>query len=162
MDIRTAIKSIAGQPATNVVVGRVTAISGQTCDVQPLDATAAPLLGIALGLTDRAAISFKPKQGSHVLVLLDSPATGFVIAAADCTLQLNHHAEHGNACDINKVVERLNAIEEDLNSLKSAFKSWVPVAQDGGAALSALTEGWAGESLSKTKTDDLENPEIEC
>ena len=162
MDIRTAIKSIAGQPATNVVVGTVTAISGQTCDVQPLDATAAPLLGIALGLTDKAAISFKPKQGSHVLVLLDSPATGFVIAAADCTLQLNHHAEHGNTCDINKVVERLNAIEEDLNSLKKAFNSWAVTAYDGGAKLKAAAKTWADKSLTKTEISDLENPEIEC
>ena len=166
MDIRTAIKSIAGAATATVVVGRVTATDGQTCDVQPLDPHAAPLLGMALGLTDRAAISFKPKKGSHVLVLLDSPATGFVIAAADCTLQLNAHAEHGHAVDINRVVERLNAIEEDLNSLKKAFKSWQPVAQDGGLvlkeALTAPGVGWAMKSIAKTEISDLENPEIVC
>ena len=166
MDIRTAIKSIAGAAAATVVVGRVTATDGQTCDVQPLDPHAAPLLGMVLGLTDRAAISFKPKQGSHVLVLLDSPATGFVIAAADCTLQLNAHAEHGHAVDINRVVERLNAIEEDLNALRAAFNKWIPSPNDGGAALQTILTnklgGWAAQDIAKTKISDLENPEIVC
>lgn len=59
-----------------------------------------------------------------------------------------------NLCD------RLNTIEDDINSLKQAFSSWKPVAQDGGAALQTLVASWAGQTLQKTAVDDIENEKI--
>lgn len=59
-----------------------------------------------------------------------------------------------NLCD------RLNTIEDDINSLKQAFSSWSPVAQDGGASLYKLTTTWAGQTLQKTAVGDIENEKI--
>lgn len=59
-----------------------------------------------------------------------------------------------NLCD------RLNTIEDDINSLKQAFSSWSPVAQDGGAALQKLVASWAGQTLQKTAVGDIENEKI--
>lgn len=59
-----------------------------------------------------------------------------------------------NLCD------RLNTIENDINTLKQAFTKWVPAAQDGGAMLKKETGAWAGQTLQQTKVSDVENDKI--
>jgi hypothetical protein len=59
-----------------------------------------------------------------------------------------------------KVTEKINALERDLNSLKTVFKSWVTVPQDGGAALKTAVAGWMGQSLVETKQTDIEDTKI--
>lgn len=55
------------------------------------------------------------------------------------------------------ISDKLNALENDINSLKQAFSQWVPVSQDGGAALKSGITSWAGQSITNTKSGDLEN-----
>lgn len=57
-------------------------------------------------------------------------------------------------------VERLNKIEQDINSLKQAFTSWTPVPQDGGAALKTTAASWSGSKLTETKVEDIESKTI--
>lgn len=57
-------------------------------------------------------------------------------------------------------VERLNKIEQDINSLKQAFTSWTPVPQDGGAALKTAAASWSGSKLTETKVEDIESKTI--
>ena len=46
----------------------------------------------------------------------------------------------GGLINVADLTDRLNTIEKDINNLKSVMSSWVPVSQDGGAALkSAVT-----------------------
>lgn len=59
-----------------------------------------------------------------------------------------------------KAVEKINAIEDDLNTVKTVFTTWTPVAQDGGAALKGAISSWAGQQLSKTTQSDLENDKV--
>lgn len=62
------------------------------------------------------------------------------------------------ATDINKLVDKMNALEQDLNDLKTVFKtSWVPAPMDGGAALKVAATTWAGKSFVKTKVDDIKD-----
>ena len=64
--------------------------------------------------------------------------------------------------DINKLVERYNLIEEDINSLKSIFNNWQPAAQDGGAALKVSASTWyTNNDLKETSVDDIKDPKIE-
>jgi len=41
----------------------------------------------------------------------------------------------------------LDAIRTDIDNLKTALSSWVPIAMDGGAALKAAIAAWAGAAL---------------
>lgn len=63
----------------------------------------------------------------------------------------------GGLVKIEDLTERLNIIEDDINTLKAAFSSWTPVAQDGGAALKTSAATWAGSSLDLTAREDYEN-----
>ena len=57
-------------------------------------------------------------------------------------------------------VDRWNKIEQDLNSLKTVFTSWITVPNDGGAALKAAAATWAGKQLAATANSDVENTKI--
>ena len=61
---------------------------------------------------------------------------------------------------VGDLAKRLNIIENDINTLKTVFASWVPVAQDGGAALSTAATSWAASQLSLTKAADYENTKV--
>lgn len=68
--------------------------------------------------------------------------------------------EFGGLPVVGDLAKRLNIIEKDINTLKTVFASWVPVAQDGGAALSTAATSWAASQLSLTKAADYENTKV--
>jgi hypothetical protein len=47
-----------------------------------------------------------------------------------------------------KVLTELNKLATDLNTLKTVFSTWIPVVQDGGAALKTAAAAWYGSSVS--------------
>lgn len=59
-----------------------------------------------------------------------------------------------------KVVDRLNSIERDINKLRSAMQTWIPITQDGGAALKTALTGWLSSSLNVTTVSDIANNKI--
>jgi len=61
---------------------------------------------------------------------------------------------------VNPLVTKINALENDLNNLKIAFSTWIPVPTDGGAALKAASSGWASQTIINTVKSDLENTKI--
>ncbi len=58
------------------------------------------------------------------------------------------------------LVDKLNKLESDLNTIKNVFSSWTPVPNDGGAALKAAAASWAGNTITETVRGDLENTAI--
>lgn len=68
------------------------------------------------------------------------------------------------------VVDRLNKVEEDLNTLRTKLISWVVAPNDGGAALRTALTGvlsgpaipgsWAYGKIEKTILKDIENPKV--
>lgn len=61
---------------------------------------------------------------------------------------------------LDSIVSKLNTVENDLNTIKTAFTTWVPVSMDGGAALKTATTSWASSTLTPTVATDLENTKI--
>lgn len=55
---------------------------------------------------------------------------------------------------------RLNAIENDLNAIKTVFTAWVPAPGDGGAALKTAAATWAAQQLTITQLNDIQNTSI--
>lgn len=111
MDIREAIRSLAGQASSPLVVGVVTATDGRTADIQPLDADAPPLLGIDLGLAPGAALALRPPVGATVLVALDSPATGVINGGA-----------HGPMVNIGPLRRGLDKMTARIDALYDALR----------------------------------------
>ena len=69
----------------------------------------------------------------------------------------------GQNAGLVKVVDltsKLNNIENDINSLKQALNAWVPVPQDGGAALKSGVGSWAAQQITQTQQTDIENDKI--
>lgn len=66
----------------------------------------------------------------------------------------------GGLVKIEDLTKRLNLIENDINKLKTAMSGWVPMPQDGGAALKTAVTSWAGSQLTPTKRSDYENEKV--
>jgi hypothetical protein len=58
---------------------------------------------------------------------------------------------------VDDLVTKLNKLENDLNTLKTAFSTWVVVPADGGAALKAITATWSAQTITPTQSADIEN-----
>lgn len=66
----------------------------------------------------------------------------------------------GGMVKVGDLVAKLNKVESDLNTIKTAFSSWVVVPSDGGAALKAITASWSGQQITETQVSDLENTKV--
>jgi phage baseplate assembly protein gpV len=53
-----------------------------------------------------------------------------------------------------------DALVDAVNALKQVFTSWVPVANDGGAALKTAVSTWAGQQLAKKAKATYEDSKI--
>jgi hypothetical protein len=53
----------------------------------------------------------------------------------------------------NKLAEVIDEIKNDIGTLKQVFTNWVPVANDGGAALKTGSGAWAGTAFTKNIED---------
>ncbi len=101
-----------------------------------------------------------PKINSNVIIgFVDTQNAVLLLAGEVDEVYLRGDAE-GGIVKVNDLVTKLNNIESDLNTLKTAFSSWVVVPSDGGAALKAITATWAGQQLTQTTVNDLENDKV--
>lgn len=180
-NIGQMIKALARQGANiEAQLCTVTAVdaAARTVDCEPLDESA-PLLGVNLqanqGLTSGMVLI--PKVGSYVIVaLMNDGVNGCVIATEEVErmelvigearvevtedgIVLNGGGL-GGLVKVEALTARLNGIEESINELKAALSGWVPVSQDGGAALKGAISSWASETLVLTERGDYENEKV--
>lgn len=134
MDIREAIHNLAGVRHSQVAVGTVTATDGTKADIQPLDETSAPLLGIDLSVGETAALSYHPEVGAVVLVVLDTPTSGFVIGASRGKIVMNG-GELGALIKIDELRVQLDKMTARIDGIIDAIKNGKSTPQDGGAGL---------------------------
>ncbi len=120
MDIRQAIRTIAGTPATTVVVGTVTRADSAHVDIQPLDPDSPPLLGIDLHVSETAALAFQPAVGALVVALLDSPTSGFVISSSRGKILLNG-GDNGPLVKIDELKKNLDALKDYVLAMNNAI-----------------------------------------
>lgn len=66
----------------------------------------------------------------------------------------------GGMINVVDMVDVVNDIKKDNNTLKQAFAAWVVAPEDGGAALKAITADWAASELSPTVRTDIEDTTI--
>lgn len=171
-EIKEAIKSIVGVPGMMFVMGKVESVGDETCSVKIADRIVindVRLNASADGNADNILI--KPKVGSMVmmadlsggelrsLVVISFSALDSMTVKFEGDVVING-GENEGLVKVVELTEKLNAIENDINNLKSIFSSWVPVVYDGGASLKAAAASWAVQSLQTTSKEDIENPKI--
>lgn len=150
-----------------LILAKVKNVDGKTCTVTIDELELADVRLRAVVNDEESGIVITPTVGSFVMITDlsngDKRDWAVVMYSEIDKIEING-GKNGGLIKIEDLVSRLNAIEDDINNLKTALSSWVPIAQDGGAALkTTLTipgTGWATKQLAKTKTSDLEDDKI--
>ena len=152
----------SGGRSITIYQGIVNSVDGNLCEVQ-IGSMAIP--GVRLRASesaDEGEMLVTPKVGSAVtLGSLSGDLSQLVVLQVDHieTIVING-GKLGGLINIEQLTAKLNAIEDDINSLKTAMSGWTPVAQDGGAALKASVSTWSGQPLSKSKRGDYEDEKV--
>lgn len=68
--------------------------------------------------------------------------------------------DNGGLVQAGQLTQRINVIEQDINSLKQVFATWQAVPQDGGSALKVAAATWMTSPLTTTKRSDYENTKV--
>jgi hypothetical protein len=110
--------------------------------------------------TTSLGIYFKPKVGSQVMISPQDEVTYFVSMVSEVDEVWLRGNTNGGIVKVTDLVTKLNNIENDLNTLKTAFTGWVVVPSDGGAALKVITATWAGQTITQTTVNDLESDTV--
>lgn len=158
--IYEAIRMIAkgdGQALCDTGVARNVDADQGVCDVE-IEGKA-PAEGALIGNAE-SGVMVVPKDGSVVAVVWVSKTTAVVVMVAEVEEIRLMGGQLGGLVKVEELVKKLNAVEKDLNSLKQVFQGWVPVSQDGGAALKAAAATWAGRRLTETQKSDIENEKV--
>jgi hypothetical protein len=85
----------------------------------------------------------------------------FSIKMTDSLIELNGGQKSSYLTDINKLVKKINSLENSLNALKQVLTIWVPVPMDGGAVLKAAVTSWAAQLMQPVTTvNDLKDDKV--
>ena len=158
----------------NIFSGKLPTYGGTVADVDDAARTCSVELPTGLVLEDvhlqplsggKAGLVCIPKPGADCIILATGGGEYLLLCATELdAVHLDAETEivvnGGKNKGIAKspaLVEKYNALEDDLNALKNVFKSWVPVSQDGGAALKGAVAGWAGQQVTRTAIADIQN-----
>lgn len=151
---------MAGRSMPLLMAAKVTSVVGDTCtvDIDGMAVEDVRLRAVADGGAD--GVLMVPTVGSYVVVadLGEANLSVPVVVAWSAVERVEFRGgENGGLVNIGPLVELLNALEDEVNGLKRAVASWVPVPQDGGAALKTAVSSWASSLMTKTQTGDIED-----
>ena len=104
--------------------------------------------------------NFKVKIDSIVYIVMLDENIGFVAQYTELTDIVLVSDEYGGLTIADFVTKELNDLRSDLNTLKTAFSSWIPAPNDGGAALKTASASWAGQTLTPVQSEDLQNKKV--
>ena len=135
-----------------------------SCTVKPVSGPEIFDVRIKAAINDKTdGLVIVPVVGSFVLVGIigNDPETAYIAKYDSIDKIVMHGGNLGGIVKVQEVVNKLNALEQDLNNLKTVFSSsWTPVPNDGGAALKTAAATWSGSTITETAVADLENPKI--
>lgn len=161
-DIRAYLRAIVGDPATSVLCTVVSVDEDEmTCEVTPID-EGANFMDVRLMADGNSTtgIYFKPTVGSIVMISPQDEVTYFVSMYSGVDEIWLRGTENGGLVKVGSLVTKLNNLENDLNTLKTAFTSWVTVPNDGGAALKTISATWAGQTFTPTTENNLQSTTV--
>jgi len=170
-EIARAIKAMTGgNGGTALFTAEVKSVEGETCTVLVGELEVPDVLLTPADEGADGKLVITPKVGSQVTVADLSGGELRQLAVvhwgevekmsltAD-SIELNG-GDNGGLVKIEALTDKINNIEKDINKLKQAFTTWVPVPQDGGASLKGGVASWAAQQLVQTQVSDLEDDKI--
>jgi len=173
------IRAIVGGSKLNAITCSVLQVNSQerTCDCRPLNGDA-DIFAVRLQTDPDATTGFymQPKVGSNVIVGFLNKSAAYLIMASELdsfevvigntsfsmdgsTIKMNG-GSLGGLVKVQSNVSKLNALENSINSMKQVLQSWIPVPNDGGAALKTAITTWAYSQLTATTVSDIENTAV--
>lgn len=170
-EIARAIKAITGgNGGTALFTAVVKSVEGETCTVLVGELEVPDVLLTPADEGADGKLLITPKEGSQVtvadlsggelrhLAVVHWGEVEKISLTAD-SIELNG-GDNGGLVKIEALTDKINNIEKDINKLKQAFTTWVPVPQDGGASLKSGVASWAAQQLVQTQVSDLEDDKI--
>ena len=129
-----------------------------TCDVDPLDGDAG-LLDVKLTATEGNQTGFivYPEIDSSVIVTFLDKDTAFISMCTEVEEVVFNGGTNGGLINIDTLILELNKNNAILTALIQGFSTFVPVTNDGGAALKTLMVS----ALSSLQTGDFSAMEDE-
>jgi hypothetical protein len=150
--------------------------SERTCDCRPLNGDA-DVFGVRLQTDINATVGLyqEPEVNSNVIIgFLNKSAAYLILCSAvakfeivigntsfkmdGSTIEMNG-GSLGGMVKVNPALAKLNAIETNINLLKSLLVPWVPVSVDG-IALKIIFTAWCASVLTPTTLIDLEDTKV--
>lgn len=138
-----------------------------------------PVPGVRLrALTDvMDGVLVIPEEGSDVIIgsiygagyyflIMASKVEKFIVKIGAMSLVIDQNGivfNNGGLDGLpiaNKVIERLNKLENDVNAFKDVLSGWIVVAQDGGAALKSAASSWYSNRLTLSTDSDIKNEKV--
>lgn len=170
-EIARAIKAITGGNGGGALfTAEVKSVEGETCTVLVGELEVPDVLLTPADEGADGKLVITPKVGSQVtvadlsggelrhLAVVHWGEVEKMSLTAD-SIELNG-GDNGGLVKIEALTDKINNIEKDINKLKQAFTTWVPVPQDGGASLKGGVASWAAQQLVQTQVSDLEDDKI--
>ncbi len=176
-DLAIAIKKIAA--TTDAITAKVIAVdkTNNTCDVAVDGGELGAVRLQSVADQNRKGFVLYPARLSDVVisqmddkgnwvVILFSEIEELAITIEGNSFRFNkdglviNNGTNGGLLKLAECVQRWNKIEDDINALKSVFKTWVVIPADGGGALKTAAAEWFGNDLIKTKNSDVENTSV--
>jgi len=170
-EIARAIRAITGgNGGTALFTAEVKSVEGETCTVLVGELEVPDVLLTPADEGADGKLLITPKEGSQVtvadlscgelrhLAVVHWGEVEKISLTAD-SIELNG-GDNGGLVKIEALTDKINNIEKDINKLKQAFTTWVPVPQDGGASLKSGVASWAAQQLVQTQVSDLEDDKI--
>jgi hypothetical protein len=155
--IRVYLKQILGikDAYTDIIPCTVKSVTGNTCDVTPIDGSP-NVLGVRLSSeSDNTNFLPIPSVGSVVIVGMIDNEMGVVIMFGKLDSIKIHGDQYGGLTKTQELKTQLDKTNQVLQAVVNSLTGWTPVANDGGASLKA----YASTQLAGKTIGDYSNIE---
>lgn len=179
-DLLLKAAGLYGKDIVQVFVGSVVSVNEdeRTCTVETVSAEASfEMPDVKLTGSNNDGMILIPQVDSTVLVATTDRSGAYILMTSDidkCLVIIDDQnffefdstsfrfngGENEGLMKISQTVSKLNALENDLNTIKAAILGWAPVAGDGGTALKAALAAWYGQLFVPTTQAELENTKV--
>jgi len=155
--VKDEFVEVYGIPCTVISVD--TGADPPTCDCKPIDDDA-DILGVKLKASPGNSMVLIPAVDSVVYVGMINQVAGYVTMFSQVDSIKFLDGSFGGLIKIDDYITETNKAQTKINELITAFNTWTPVANDGGAALKTALGSWVAANLTLTVKSDVENTKI--
>ena len=163
--IRTLLlQMIRDQVPVQNRLGKVTAVdeSDMSCTVELLDDDVTLYKVRINNIGSKEGFICIPSVDSVVVVskLQNSDQMHYVSMFSQIEVIMLNGDQYGGLVKVADLVSKINAIEQDLNNIKTVFSAWVPAPGDGGTVLKTAAATWYGQQITPTTENEIVNNKV--